>query len=118
MSKLHIWNYETGKHEFVGAEYPKVLGTDVAKWRALARTRDIGRDGMRRYGEAVEIAIRKLQRTELMRSLTPTPSLARPAIKRSTSPLTVAYSKPNPFRMVGDPADRDEESLYKQLVRA
>jgi hypothetical protein len=84
--------------------YPVNLGALVAKFRR-ANIGGLGSKWERHmYGEAVGAAIRKLQRTELMRSLTPTPSLSRPAIRRSTSPLTVPYSEPNPFRMVGDPA--------------
>lgn len=93
----------TGKNEGHNTPYPVALGADVAKWRARARVEKLDRDQMRAYGEAVGIAIRKLQRSELMRALTPTPSLKRPPIARSPSPLNVPYSVPNPFRMVGDP---------------
>ena len=98
-------------------EHPTGLGADVAKYRALARVQKPNRDVSRAHGEAVEIAIRKLQRTELMRALTPTPSLKCPAIPRPKSPLTVPYTKPNPFEMVGDPKDRDEKSLYLHAIK-
>lgn len=94
--------------------YPVALGTDVAKWRARARMEKLDRDQMRAYGEAVGIAIRKLQRSELMRALTPTPSLKRPPIVHSPSPLNVPYSVPNALQMVGYP--RGTDAIYKQML--
>lgn len=84
-----------------GPKYPKLEGLE--KFRRASRVRELTRDEKRAYGDAVGAAIRKLQRTELMRVLTPTPSSDRPSIPRTPSPLHVKYSTPNPFPMAGDP---------------
>ena len=96
--------------------YPVNLGADVAKFRR-ANAGGLGSKWERHlYGEAVGAAIRKLQRAELMRALPPMPSLEKPPIKRSRSPLTVPYSRPNPFRMHGDPVERGELELYARAL--
>ena len=99
-----------------GPKYPKLEGLE--KFRRAARYAPMNRDEMRRYGEAVERAIRKLQYNELMSSLTPTPSLAAPGIPAPPSIERLKkYSKPNPFRMIGDPLKRTERTLYEQQLR-
>jgi hypothetical protein len=56
-----------------GPDYPQ-LGATVAKWRAKARDglAQLTREERRAYGEAVEKAIRALQRQEAQRGLWPT----------------------------------------------
>jgi hypothetical protein len=63
--------------EHQGPTYPKNLGSDVARYRSLthAGLKSVDADVRRAYGEAVCAGIRKLQRSELLRCLTPTPSM-------------------------------------------
>jgi hypothetical protein len=103
------------KHEH-GPAYPVNLGAKVKDFRALARVSKPSREEAREHGDAVGIAIRALQRRELMACWPRMPSLERPPIKRSRSPLTVPYSRPNPFPMVGDPSERDAKSLYAHAM--
>lgn len=98
-------------------QYPVALGAEVQKFRRAARLGELTKDEKRRYGAAVGEAIRRLQRTELQSCLTPTPSLNYRYQWRPTFDPFARYRTPNPFRMVGDPAHRSEESLYQHALK-
>lgn len=120
----------------VGPNYPN-LGNAVQKYRRAAN-----REGLRvltrferhAYGDAVEKAIRALQKRELERCFSvaeiPIVSCASQTNHNTGKAIHKAlqqqlhgyqtrlhtYSRPNPLRMVGDPADRTEKTLYAQLL--
>jgi hypothetical protein len=99
-----------------GPKYPVLEGLE--KYRRAARVAPLSRAEMQEYGEAVGQAIRKLQKTELGRACTPTPSLKQPPIPPPPSSARLTkYSVPNPFIMVGDPKDRSERSLYEHAMK-
>jgi hypothetical protein len=93
------------------------LGAAVEKFRRRARVVELSCCEKQRYGEAVEVAVRALQRTELMRCLTSTPSSDRPSIPRPPNPCAVKYSTPNPFPMAGDPLPTQKEMYASQRDR-
>ncbi len=100
-----------------GPKYPRLLGVIVRNFRRQAHVRDLTHAEKQQYGAAVGEAIRKLQRTELQRTLTPTPPLTYKYHWKPANNPFAAYSRPNPFRMAGDPEDRSEMSLYKHAMQ-
>ena len=111
------WNFETNSRKFIGPPYPN-LGAEVEKWRRVARRSELTARDRQLYGDAVDKAMRDLQRKELENYCRRGKQIMGevPRIQLTTIGRLFRYSRPNPFRMVGDPVERSEETLYAHAL--